>query len=156
MILFLAKFFRKLRPVSAIILQRNKELLIVKKPRKHNAWQFPQGGVDEGETFFAAAKRELGEECGLGLVIKFLSSKPIGEYSYFFPKDFKRHKKGIVGANVRFFIANWISGKVQVDGKEIIDYKWVSRDELKDFFGKEYLEKVMEMIDDKVAFHSRI
>lgn len=30
------------------------------------AWQFPQGGIDPGETPRAAALRELGEEIGLG------------------------------------------------------------------------------------------
>lgn len=30
----------------------------------HN-WQFPQGGIDEGEELYAAAKRELAEETGV-------------------------------------------------------------------------------------------
>ena len=30
----------------------------------HN-WQFPQGGVDEGEDYEAAARRELAEETGV-------------------------------------------------------------------------------------------
>ena len=34
------------------------EFLIVKKPRRHNAWQFAQGGADKGETLLSAAKRE--------------------------------------------------------------------------------------------------
>jgi len=34
-----------------------------KTPEPHN-WQFPQGGVDAGETLEAAARRELTEETG--------------------------------------------------------------------------------------------
>jgi putative (di)nucleoside polyphosphate hydrolase len=33
-------------------------------PGPHN-WQFPQGGVDEGEALLAAARRELKEETGV-------------------------------------------------------------------------------------------
>ena len=148
MILFLAKLFRKLRPVSAIILKKSEDMfLIVQKPRKRNVWQFPQGGRDVGETFLSAAVRELAEECGLDLKIEFLSPKPIGEISYLFPKDFMRHKKRIVGANVKFFIAKWISGEVQIDNKEIIGYRWVTKNKLKDFFEKRYLERVIAMVN---------
>lgn len=145
--LFLAKIFRKLRPVAAIVLQKDNKFLIVQKPRKRHVWQFPQGGVDKGETFLAAAERELAEECGLNLKIEFLSKKPIGEFSYFFPKNFVRHKKEIVGANVRFFLANLISGEVLVDNKEIISFKWIRKDELQDFFEEGYLKRVIAMIN---------
>ena len=46
------------RSVSAIVLERSfeseKKYLLVRKPRKSHAWQFPQGGVDEGETLLEA------------------------------------------------------------------------------------------------------
>ncbi len=147
MILFLAKVFRKLRPVSAIVLQKDGKLLIVQKPRKHHVWQFPQGGVEKGETFLVAAERELHEECGENLQIEFVSKKKIGEFSYFFPKNFVRRKKEIAGANVQFFLADLISGEVQVDNEEIIGFKWVRKEELKDFFEEGYLERIVAMIN---------
>src|SRR3989344_8987777 len=51
---------------SMIILSRGGRgevlVLIVHKPRRRDAWQIPQGGVEPGETLLEAGKRELEEE----------------------------------------------------------------------------------------------
>lgn len=51
-------------------------------PPPHN-WQFPQGGVDEGEPLEAAARRELQEETGATSVI--LLGRTEGWLTYDFP-----------------------------------------------------------------------
>ncbi len=43
----------------------NKLCLVGERSDKSGAWQFPQGGVDAGESFIEAAKRELFEEFGI-------------------------------------------------------------------------------------------
>ncbi len=140
----------QLRPVSALVLHRigsncgKDKYLIVKKPRKNHAWQFPQGGQDEGETAKQAAIRELQEECGETLNAKIKGERPVGEYKYFFPSDFDRHDDRIVGAKVSFFLAEFISGSVEVDGNEIIDHKWVTLEEFSEYFEGEYLEVVQD------------
>ena len=126
--------------------ENGKEYLIVKKPRKEHAWQFPQGGVDEGETQIQAAEREVREECGADLQFKFINKEPVGEYKYLFPADFKRHEPGIVGARVSFFQAKYEGGEVEVDEKEIVEYKWTTKDELQEYFEEEYWEAVKEMM----------
>ena len=122
------------------------EYLIVKKPRKEHAWQFPQGGVDEGETLIQAAERELQEECGESLQIKCKSEEPVGNYKYFFPADFTRHNENIKGAKVSFFLARYLSGEVKIDQKEIIEYRWVKKEELKDYFEKSYIRNVLHFM----------
>jgi 8-oxo-dGTP pyrophosphatase MutT (NUDIX family) len=144
--LHLADWENQLRPVSALILKKEAKYLIVKKPRKENAWQFPQGGVDEGETDKQAAVRELQEECGASLSVKLKGERPVGNYRYVFPKDFDRHDSNIVGAKVEFFKADYIEGEVEVDGEEIIDHAWVTKEELKDYFEGEYLQVVKDLI----------
>ncbi|MCK5460384.1 3-phosphoshikimate 1-carboxyvinyltransferase [Candidatus Gracilibacteria bacterium] len=142
----LSDWNNELRSVSAIILEKVQDgglqYLIVKKPRKDYAWQFPQGGKEEGEMDKKAAERELKEECGEDLNVKFKGENSIGDYKYLFPKDFKRHKKGVFGVHVKFFRADYLNGLVKVDGEEIIDHAWVKKENLKDFFEVEYLERI--------------
>ncbi|GAN08005.1 hypothetical protein MAM1_0185d07510 [Mucor ambiguus] len=73
--------------------------LLVKKPRKHHAYQFPQGGQDSGETASEAALRELREECGSSLKVKLIDESPVGTYQYKFPPKFNRWDQS-VGAKV--------------------------------------------------------
>ncbi len=51
--------------VGIIIVNSLEQLLLAKRCRKKKAWQFPQGGMCEGETPEEAMYRELSEELGL-------------------------------------------------------------------------------------------
>ncbi len=133
------------RPVAAISVEREGKCLLVRKPRKENAWQFPQGGVDKGETFLQAAERELKEECGANLKIK-ISPECITEYRYDFPADFLRHHGEFAGANVKFFHAKYISGEPEVDTKEIVEARWCFPEEIQKLVEKEYWEVVKEIV----------
>jgi len=57
-------------------------------PGPHN-WQFPQGGVDEGEDYETAARRELAEETGV------VSAERIGEIQQWVAYDFPEGDRGI-------------------------------------------------------------
>lgn len=131
------------RPVAAMVLWRDGlngvEFLIVKKPRKENAWQFPQGGVDGDESVVEAAIRELGEECGTELEFEAEESI-VATYTYDFPKGFSRD--GSTGASVRFIRAEWIDGECQPDGKEIVDFAWVTPESLPEYVTVAYLRAV--------------
>lgn len=54
------------------------------------SWQFPQGGVDEGEDLRAAAERELAEETGV-TSIEFLD-RTSDWFAYDFPADYAGSK----------------------------------------------------------------
>ena len=60
---------KKYRPnVAAVILSSlypfKCEILVAKRVDMDDIWQFPQGGIDEGESPKQALKRELKEEIG--------------------------------------------------------------------------------------------
>ncbi len=52
--------------VAIVVMDPSTNLCLVgKRARTKDGWQFPQGGVDHGETHEQAAKRELFEEMGI-------------------------------------------------------------------------------------------
>lgn len=51
------------------------------------AWQMPQGGIDEGEDAKAAALRELGEETGIGPAHVEIIAKAKDEHFYDLPPE---------------------------------------------------------------------
>ena len=134
----------RLRPVSAIIVQNGDRYLIVKKPRKEHAWQFPQGGKEVDESLLEAAIRELQEECGESLRVSF-SVSPKGVYRYFFPKGFVRD--GFCGAMVTFYWAQYKSGFVTLDSNELSDFAWVYRDKLRDYFSPKYAVFIQTILE---------
>jgi len=44
--------------------------------------------------------------------------------------------------------AHIFAGQVQVDNKEIVDYAWVTKQEMKDYVASEYYEVVQDMLSD--------
>ena len=52
--------------VGIIVLNRQNKIFVGKrKDNPGDKWQMPQGGVDEGEDYITAMKRELKEETGI-------------------------------------------------------------------------------------------
>ncbi|HEY5713857.1 MAG TPA: NUDIX domain-containing protein [Candidatus Gracilibacteria bacterium] len=137
----------QLRAVSGVIVKKEDTYLLVKKPRKDHAWQLPQGGRDPGETGLKAARRELSEECGEDLQVKWVGERAVGSYRYFFPDDFKRHDENITGAEVSFYLGAYIAGEVQLDKNEIVDFKWATKDEIKNLVDKVYWDAIKSMFD---------
>ena len=52
--------------VGIILLNQHNKIFVAKRiDNPKNFWQMPQGGIDEGEDFLKAAKRELFEETSI-------------------------------------------------------------------------------------------
>ncbi|CAO3669952.1 unnamed protein product [Umbelopsis ramanniana] len=122
--------------------------LIVKKPRDQHAWQFPQGAVEEGEYLHDAAERELEEECGKNMDVWFVGRQPVGHYAYKFPEDHVAKYPGATGAKVFFMKAHVFAGQCNPDNKEVVDFAWVTKDELPNYVSPEYFNAVKDMLSD--------
>ena len=75
------------RPCAGIMLLNAEGMVFVgqRLDSQLDAWQMPQGGIDEGEAAEAAAYRELGEETGIAPHLAELIARSAGEHLYDLP-----------------------------------------------------------------------
>ena len=125
-----------LRTGVGIILLNSKNKIFVGK-RKDNPgdkWQMPQGGVDNGEDFHTAMRRELHEETSIKN-IKII--KEINQlYEYELPKDLI----GIIwkgkfrGQKQKWFITKFLGNESEINlntqQPEFIEWKWIDAEKL--------------------------
>jgi len=117
----------KFRPnVAAIVRNARGEILIAERTDVENAWQFPQGGIDKGETFEQALERELVEEISLRPQhYRVLESR--GPYSYTFSNG--RKKRGYDGQIQQYFLVELTGPEsaidVNTDHKEFRTIRWI-------------------------------
>ncbi len=91
----------KFRPnVAAIVLNSSSEVLIARRTDFPDCWQFPQGGVDDGESPEQAVVRELKEEVDLDPGTYDVLKK-FGPYRYAFAGG--RTRKGFHGQEQHYF-----------------------------------------------------
>jgi len=126
---------KKYRPnVAAVILSpkypEKVEVLIAKR-NDVDAWQFPQGGIDEGENEKEALLRELKEEIGTDEV-EVLAEMPEWQ-KYDFPKRIAKKMYPFDGQKQKYFLVKLKPGaKINLDTEEpeFEDYKFVTPDEV--------------------------
>lgn len=130
------------------------EMLLVHKPRKKDAWQLPQGGVEEGESMQEAAQREIQEEAGIMPEIIGTSDHC---YQYDFPASYRRFRPdNVCGQKVEYFFGSIDpEAVVTVDQEEIDEHVWVKRSDIGRYIKrKAYLKLVTDLYDDGVALLS--
>lgn len=117
--------------VAALILNSVGNLLICERMTLPGAWQFPQGGVDAGETLKEALYREVREEVGL-LPIHYTVMAQRAGYRYLYPVDArekKLRKHGNHGQEQTYFLCHLTAQApaVNVNQKpqEFRAYRWI-------------------------------
>lgn len=124
----MARQYRKC--AGAVVFNKNGQVFLGNRIGFKDAWQFPQGGVEENESVVDAAKRELFEETGITSVeVVFTCEKPI---KYDFTEEIKQkfRKKGIFndGQEISFslFYFNGDDSEINLNctSAEFFEYKW--------------------------------
>jgi putative (di)nucleoside polyphosphate hydrolase len=120
---------RRHRPNVAAILRRADGLLLIGQRSDHrDCWQFPQGGVDKGESPAEAVVREVEEEVGLPPG-SYRVVEERGPYTYDFPGGVDR--RGYHGQSQTYFLCDLREpGEPQIDLRktcgEFIAVRWVA------------------------------
>ena len=142
--------------VGVIILNNENKVFVGKrKDNPVNKWQMPQGGVEKGESYLSAMKRELYEETSIK------SIDILREIDGFFEYELPKNLVGIIwkgrfrGQKQKWFITRFIGNEneinLQTENQEFIEWKWIIPDELPrtivDFKKKMYVE-LLEILKD--------
>jgi len=138
--------------VAAIVLSSsypaNCEIFIASRIDVEDAWQFPQGGIDKGETPKEALRRELEEEIGTN-DIEIIAEFP--EWvSYDFPPAVASRMAPYDGQTQKYFLVKLKkSAKINIETEipEFSQFRFVKTEELHDyitFFKRTVYKKVLK------------
>ena len=144
--------------VGIIVLNNNNQVFVGKrKDNPGDKWQMPQGGVDKGEDFITAMRRELIEETSIKN-IKILKEIQ-NMYQYELPKNLV----GIIwkgkfrGQRQKWFITKFLGKYYEINlntqHPEFIDWKWIDPQDLPEVivdFKKELYVNLLKEINQVI------
>jgi len=110
---------------SHALINKDGKYLVIKRAETENymplKWDVPRGTIDAGEDTITCLQREVLEEAGLKVEIDRL----IFAYTNLdgFPKHHVVHL---------VYLCNYVSGEVRLEPTEHSEYKWLTKEEIKD------------------------
>ena len=116
--------------VGIIVLNKQNKIFVGKrKDNPGDKWQMPQGGVDEGEDYITAMKRELLEETSIQNI------EIIKEIDKIYQYELPENLIGIIwkgkyrGQKQKWFITRFLGEEKEINlntkHAEFIDWKWI-------------------------------
>lgn len=117
------------RPNVGIVLVNDAGQVWWGKRADGNAWQFPQGGIDDNEAPLDAMFRELYEETGLTKDNVTIVAESKKWYTYNFPKNKNHANAHYTGQRQKYFLLKLKSSDVAFNldiTKEFVTWRWVS------------------------------
>ena len=116
--------------VGIIVLNKQNKIFVGKrKDNPGDKWQMPQGGVDDGEDYITAMKRELLEETSIQNI------EIIKEIDKIYQYELPENLVGIIwkgkyrGQKQKWFITRFLGEEKEINlntkHAEFIDWKWI-------------------------------
>ncbi|MDK3160227.1 RNA pyrophosphohydrolase [Kamptonema cortianum] len=117
--------------VAAVIRNRQGQILIAARVDYPDSWQFPQGGVDKGESEEEAVLREVMEETGITSARILAKSRELHSYAFTGKSPFKKS----LGQRQRYFLIDFHGTDDEItlnNGKhrEFCAWKWIEPENL--------------------------
>ncbi len=140
--------------VGIIVLNDNNQVFVGKRiDNPGEKWQMPQGGVDNGEDFVTAMKRELIEETSITNI------KILKQIDHMFQYELPQNLIGIIwkgkfrGQKQKWFITRFLGNDSEINlntkHPEFKEWKWINPrklpDVIVDFKKKLYLNLLKEI-----------
>ena len=140
-----------IKVIVGVVLVKDNKILMVQEGKSHcfKKWNLPGGHLEYGENIMISATREVYEETGYKIKIKNL----VGVYNYISPTE--NH------CLLFNFIGEITGGELKFDGKEILNVKWFSLDELRktnnsQIRAPKIIRKIIEDVEKDNVYSLRI
>ena len=140
--------------VGIVVLNNKNQVFVARRiDNPKNFWQMPQGGVDKGEKYYEAAKRELEEETSIK------SIKLIKEIDGYITYHLPSNLLGIIwrgkfkGQKQKWFVVRFLGSDEEINIKtkkpEFLEWKWIEIEQITDLvvkFKMDVYQKVKEEV----------
>lgn len=120
------------RPNVGIIVANDRGQVLWARRVGQQAWQFPQGGINKGESMEAALYRELKEEIGLSKAQVEIVNSTRGWLRYKLPKRYLRQNNtSFIGQKQKWYLLKMLTDDKDVrfdqsETPEFDHWQWVS------------------------------
>ncbi|KRF03322.1 NTP pyrophosphohydrolase [Paenibacillus sp. Soil766] len=129
---------------SGGIIYNEKNEVLLQKRGDRNAWGFPGGAMELGESAEETAIREIFEETGLTVNVEHL----IGIYT----KYFEKYPNGGEAQTISFFFqCKPVSGELIADGTESLEVRYFSVEDFPPLFNKQHEDALKDWIANKLG-----
>ena len=140
--------------VGIVVLNNKNQVFVARRiDNPKNFWQMPQGGVDKGEKYYEAAKRELQEETSIKNI------KLIKEIDGYITYNLPNNLLGIIwrgkfkGQKQKWFVVRFLGSDEEINIKtkkpEFLEWKWIEIEQITDLvvkFKMDVYQKVKEEV----------